>query len=134
MRVRTRVLGLLAAALTMVGVGAMTEASTASASALSSISGTAECGAGGNVEGIWIQVQSGGGSNWATMSVPGNTSTYVGWSFPISSSTVYQARVGCGGQPSSWTYTTYSDWISGSSDLICSPGYVSGKTNYCAQS
>lgn len=117
MSIKTRVLSMIAAALTLlVGVAAVP---ATPAFAATYVTGSVSCVTGNAVEGVFVNANSGGGG-WATMSAPGGTSSAVSWHYTLPNNGSYYLAVGCGGSPGSWATTNYSNnYSGGSSGLIC---------------
>lgn len=105
-----------AALLATAGIAAI-EAPAAYAS--TAIAGSVACVSGNDVEGVWIDADS-GTDDWARMNVPGGTSSAVSWTYTLTSGTGYHFHVGCGGSPSNWAVSTYSGHRTGNSNsAIC---------------
>lgn len=114
---RRRVGTLLISSMAVLGLTSALAAAPAGAS--TGVSGSVSCVSGNNVEGIWVSASS-GTSGWATMNVPGNTSSYVSWHYTLTSGNSYFVHVGCGGSTNNWAVNTYSGTKSGNSNgLLC---------------
>ncbi len=115
----------LATSLALVGGGAAAMVAT-SAPAFAANDDDVTCAYPGTngttVEGVWVAV-SGGTSGWATLNSDGVGGTWVGYP-AIEQGYSYSLHIGCGGSPSNWAYTPDTPVVSGYTDWVCSPSYV----------
>lgn len=113
---KKKLVGLLAAFM-LVAAFFVTSASPAHASTI--VGGSLTCLSGLPVEGVWIDASS-GSDGWASMNVPGNTSSTVSWHYTLTSGNTYYIHSGCGGTTQHWTTLVYSNQRTGNSGgLLC---------------
>lgn len=118
MRIKKRVVALAVTLPALLGTTTLAAAMPAQAAGRT-VSGSVTCVTGRAVEGVFVHANSGGGG-WATLSAPSGSSSYVSWSYSIPNSGSYYVNVGCGGTPSNWASSNYSNNYSGnSSGLVC---------------
>lgn len=115
MRSRRYLVSFLITLLGTIGIGLATAAPAQAAS--KNVSGSVACVSGNKIEGVFVHANSGGGG-WATMNVPGNTSSNVSWSYTIPNTGSYYLVVGCGGNTSNWATTNYSNNYSGNASFM----------------
>ncbi|KXP08407.1 hypothetical protein [Tsukamurella tyrosinosolvens] len=70
------------------------------------------------VVGVWIDSSNNAHDGWAAWTAVSGSP----WTATYSKSDIaesYKVNVGCGGSPSSWAQTAYSDFVTGGQDFIC---------------
>jgi len=83
------------------------------------VSGSIECASGAAMVGVWVEAESGPSQNkgWATFATTGPaTATFQ---FTLKFGGRYQLHVGCGGTTSQWGSTSFTNFVSSSSDFLC---------------
>lgn len=122
---RTKLPALLSAAVITTGFGL-----GIAAPANASIGGTVTCDAYSTsypVVGVWIDSSNNAHDGWASWTaVPGQPWTASYSKGDVSES--YKVHVGCGGTPSSWNQTAYSQtWLTGYQNFICHVSFVANQ-------
>lgn len=115
----TRVLAMLIVAVAS-AVMVCTGATTASAAAPVTVSGTVTC-ANSSVVGVWIQAES-SSSGWARWNMPIRLGglNQADYSFTLNNGGRYQVHVGCGGSSSRWALDAKSGYVGGSrNSFLC---------------
>jgi hypothetical protein len=96
--------------------------------AATTVRGTVTCLSGDAVQGVWVSANS-GGSGWASWTPYAGDPSKATWSRSLPNGGDYYIAVGCGGSPSSWKRTLYSDTISeANTSLLCND--VQGQPRY----
>ena len=90
------------------------EAPTASA-----ISGTVECASGAQVVGVWVEAEASPSQNSGWAAYQTTSAAAASYQFTLQYGGRYQLHVGCGGTENDWGSSSFTNFISSSSDFLC---------------